>query len=115
MVRKTDDGYVITTGTVKIAVLAIALVSTLVTGIVSAVRFIDRSTNAPTRMEFEAHVRADSFVHSAFYDSVAKLEIHNAFSDSLTVHLSRNLTGLICKQYGNPQPFCRDAAVRFLP
>jgi len=115
MVRKTDDGYLVTTGTLKIASLAIALGATLVTGIVSAVRFIDRSTNAPTRMEFEAHVRLDSSIHSAFYDSVLKLEIHSAFQDSLIARQSRNTTGLVCQVFKNPRPFCTDAPTRFLP
>jgi len=115
MVRKTEDGFEITTGTLKLATVSIALASALVTGIVSAIRFIDRSTNAPTRMEFEAHVRLDSSIHSAFYDSVSKIEIHSAFQDSLIARQSRNTTGLVCQVFHNPRPFCEDAPTRFVP
>lgn len=101
MIKRTYEGFLITTGTLKLAILVTTVVAGMMTGIIAAVRFFDRTANTPTRTEFVQHTRLDDSVHE-------QIRMHNAFVDSTLAEQSRNTHGLVCFVYHNPQPFCAD-------
>jgi hypothetical protein len=101
MIQRTHNGLFITAGTLKLVVLATTVIVGMMTGIIAAVRFFDRASNAPTRAEFLQHVRADDSVHAVLHQ-------HNLVLDSAIAEGNRNNHGLVCFVYRNPLPFCRD-------
>jgi hypothetical protein len=103
MMQRTADGLVINFRSLRFVALIGSLAVVAITGMAGAVRFVDQSRDAPTRTEFDAHVRADSEIH-------AKQSVHDAFQDSLISQQSRDNHGVVCFVYHNPLPFCADQA-----
>lgn len=97
--RKTSEGLLVTTGSLKFTAAVITLLGSLVVGAIGAVRFLDRTRNAPSREEFVDHVRADSLLH-------VKQAAHDAFQDSIMTQQARDNHGVVCYVYRNPKPFC---------
>lgn len=104
-VRKTSEGVVITTSSLRFGASAIALVGALLVGAIGAVRFLDKAKEAPSRSEFVEHVRAESSLH-------AEQRRHDAFQDSSFTQLGRDLRALNCYIAQYPMPLCRDESTR---
>lgn len=101
LVQRTPDGFIVTKNQVKLATLVIAAVASLLTGVVAAVRFIDRAADSVPRQEFALFTHADSEVHAA-------QRIHDAFQDSVLSQQGRDNHAVTCYVYRNPLPFCSD-------
>jgi hypothetical protein len=107
-VERTAEGFVITLGRLRFISTLVGLCVLIAGAGGSAMHFVDRAQNTPTRQEFDSsqrqfreHVRTDSELH-------AKLFEHDAFQDSAIAQGTRDNHALFCLVSHNPIVFCAD-------
>ena len=107
-VRKSAEGVVITTSSLRFAGATLALIGSLSVGAIGAVRYMDRAVDGPSTVEFARHLALEDSVHK-------EIMRHAEFQDSAIARIGRSAEqaardnhSLACFISQNPLPLCKD-------